>query len=208
MSAVLEFTPEPPKEVWLISRYEPRKRKRVLLTPEDEEKILSSSEYEIVDGELYERPMPNPTHSRIQIKLGSKLLAFVEENNSGMVYTECHFELKRNLTRVPDIAFVSFERFPENGEPAGSRWLISPDLAVEIVSPNDVLNEVFEKIDEYFAAKVKQVWLVSPEQKTLTIYRSRKSATILTEEDELISEDILPGFRLKLSDIFQKPTRK
>lgn len=207
MSTVLEFRSEPPKEVWVVSRYKPRKRQRVLLTPEDEEKILGSSEYEIVDGEIYERPMPNPEHGRIQLKLGSKLLAFVEENKLGMVYTECHFELKKNLIRVPDVSFVSFERFPQDGEPGGSRWLIQPDLAVEIVSPSDVLHEVFKKIDEYFAAKVKQVWLISPEQKFLTVYRSRKDSTILTEEDELVSEDILPGFRLKLSDIFQKPTR-
>lgn len=208
MPAVLEFTPDPPKEVWLVSRHESRKRQRVLLTPEEEEKILSSSEYEIVDAELYQRPIPNPAHSRIQIKVGSKLLAFAEEHNLGMVYTECHFQLKKNLTRVPDIAFVSFERFPPDGEPTGSRWLIQPDLAIEIVSPSDVLNEVFEKIDEYFEARVKQVWLVAPEQKILTIYRSRKNATILTEEDEFISEDVLPGFKLRLSDIFQKPIRK
>jgi Uma2 family endonuclease len=208
MSAVLEFTQEPPREVWLISRYEPRKRKRVLLTPEDEEKILSSSEYEIVNGELYERPLPNPEHSRIQLKLGAKLLSFVEENDLGMAYTECHYELAMKLTRVPDVAFVSFDRFPESGEPKDSRWRIPPDLAVEIVSPNDIWQEVYEKIDDYLRTGVKQVWVISPEQKILSVYRSRKDVTILTEEDDLISKDVLPGFHLKLSELFRQPKRK
>lgn len=208
MSAVLEFTQEPPREVWLISRYEPRKRKRVLLTPEDEEKIFNSSEYEIVGGEVYERPMPNPEHARIQAKLAAKMLIFVEENNLGMVYTECHFRLTEDQTRVPDVAFVSFESFPDTGEPTGSRWLTPPDLAVEIVSPNDVLQEVYEKIDEYLNAGVKQVWLIIPEQRILTVYRSRKNVTILTEEDELIGENVLPNFRVKLSYLFQKPLQK
>ena len=202
----MEITQEPPREVWLISRDKPV-RKKVWLTADEEEKIINSSRYEIVDGEIYERSMPNPEHARIEAKITTKIGKFLENNPIGEVYTECHFQLKKKLTRVPDIAFVSFERFPESGEPKGSKWLIAPDLAIEIISPTDDYEEVFKKLSEYFAAKVKQVWLVSPEQKTLTVYRSRKDAAILTEEDEVVCEEILPGFRLKLSDIFQAPQR-
>lgn len=91
MSAVLEFTQEPPREVWLISRYEPRRRKRILLTPENEEKILNSSEYEIVDGEVYERPMPNPKHGQIQALIATEINLFLKTNKLGAVYTETHF---------------------------------------------------------------------------------------------------------------------
>lgn len=208
MSAILEFNTEPPKQVWIVSRYEPRKRKKVLLTPEDEEKILSSSEYEIVDGEIVERSMPNPQHARIEARITTALSLYVENNPIGEIYTECNFELKKGLIRIPDVAFVSFERFPKDGEPTGSRWKTAPDLAVEIISPTDDYKAVFQKISEYFVNGVRQIWLIEPGEKTLTIYRSRKDVTILTENDELVSQDILPNFTLKLSNIFRKPGRK
>lgn len=204
MSAILEFTERPPKEVWLVSRDEPV-RKRVLLTRDEEEKIINSSRYEIVDGEIRERAMPNPEHARIEAKLSAKLTNFVEESNLGVVYSECHFELAEKLTRVPDVAFVSFERFPESGESKGSKWQIAPDLAIEIISPTDDYKDVFEKLDEYFVAGVKQVWLVEPERKVLTVYYSQTRTTILTENDELICEAVLPGFWLRLKEIFQMP---
>ena len=94
MSAILEFKTEPPKQVWIVSRYEPRKRKKILLTPEGEETILSSSEYEIVDGEIVERSMPNPQHARIKARITTALSNYLEENSIGEVYTECNFELK------------------------------------------------------------------------------------------------------------------
>jgi Uma2 family endonuclease len=204
MSAVLADVEIEPKEFWLVSNSEPARRK-ILLTPEFEEEIYSSGRYEIVYGEIKERSMPSPVHGRIQLKIAAKLLSHVEENNLGAVYTETHFELAENLSRVPDIAFVSFERFPEEGEDKSSRWHIAPDLAVEVVSPTDDYEDVQEKITEYFTFGVRQVWIVSPESKTLTFYHSRKQATILGEEDELVNEDILPGFRLKMSEIFQTP---
>lgn len=207
LTADLEFAIEPPREVWLVSRHEPRKRRRVLLTPEQEEKLLSTSRFEIEDGEFQERPMPNPEHGRIQAKITIKIGVFLESNPIGEVYTETSFELEKKLNRVPDVAFVSFERFPESGESDGSRWQIVPDLAIEIVSPTDDYRDVFKKLDEYLAASVKQVWLVSPQQKTVSVYRSRKDVTIFVEEDELVCEEVLPGFRLKLSEIFQTPQR-
>lgn len=141
MSAVLEFIEQQPKEVWLVAHNE-LVRKRVFLTEDEEEKIINPSRYEIVDGEIRERAMPNPEHVRIEAKLSARLNNFVEENRLGVIYTECHFELKKNLVRVPDIAFVSFENFPESGESTGSKWLVAPDLAIEIISPTDDYEEV------------------------------------------------------------------
>lgn len=203
MSAVLEFAEKPPREVWLVSRYEPRKRKRVLLSQDEEEKILSSSEYEIVNGEIVERSMPNPEHARIEARITIELGKFLEENPLGELYTECHFQLSEALTRVPDVAFVSFERFPASGESRGSKWTIAPDLAIEIVSPTDDFNAVIEKIDEYLDAGVKQVWLVEPRRKAITIYRARTKMQILMGDDELTSEEVFPGLRLHVSEIFK-----
>ena len=111
MPSMTENSDVKPQEVWLVPKTSPARRK-IALTPEFEEEIYSSGRYEIVYGEIKERSMPSPIHGRIQLKLGAKLLSHVEENNLGAVYTETHFELAEKLSRVPDIAFVSFARFP------------------------------------------------------------------------------------------------
>ena len=204
MSSVTENLEAKPQEFWLIPSVSPA-RKKIALTPEFEEEIYSSGRYEIVYGEIKERSMPSPVHGRIQAKIAAKLLSHVEENNLGVVYTETHFEFAEKLSRVPDVAFVSFGRFPESGEDDTSRWHIAPDLAVEVISPTDDYEDVQEKITEYFTFGVKQVWIISPESKTLTVYFSRTSVKILTETDELTDEEVLSGFRLNLSEIFQVP---
>ena len=192
------------QEVWLVLNGEPV-RKKIPLTPEFEEELLNSGRYEVVYGEIKERAMPSPIHGRIQAKIAAKLLIFAEENQLGAVYTETRFEFAENLSRIPDVAFISFENFPEGGEEKGSKWHSPPDLAIEVVSPTDDYEGVQEKITEYFTFGVKQVWIVSPETKTLTVYHSRKQTTIYEEEDELVGTDILPDFRLQLSEIFQIP---
>ncbi len=204
MSSVTENVETDLQEYVLVSKAYPVCEK-IVLTPEFEEEIYSSGRYEIVYGEIKERSMPSPIHGRIQAKFTSKLVSYVEENNLGAVYTETHFEFAEKLSRVPDIAFVSFERFPEDGEDESSRWHIAPDLAIEIISPTDDYEDVQEKITEYFTFGVRQVWIVSPESKTLSVYFSRTSVKILTENDELVCEEILPGFKMNLSEIFQVP---
>lgn len=204
MSEVLENPENKAQEFWLVLNGEDV-RKKIELTPEFEEEIYSSGRYEIVCGEIKERSMPSPIHGRIQAKITAKLLFHVEENNLGAVYTETHFEFAENLSRVPDIAFISFERFPEDGEDKSSRWHIAPDLAVEVISPTDDYEDVQEKISEYFTFGVRRVWIVSPESKTLTVYFSRTEVKILTENDTLTDEEILPGFKLRLSGMFAVP---
>ena len=73
-----------------------------------------------------------------------------------------------------------------------------PDLAVEVISPNDLYEKVYAKAMEYLAAGVKQVWLVSPEHHTITIYRSATNITAFAGDGELVSEDLFPGFRCPL----------
>ena len=204
MPSMTENSDVKPPEVWLVPKTNPA-RKKVALTPEFEEEIYSSGRYEIVYGEIKERSMPSPIHGRIQAKITAKLLLHVEENNLGAVYTETHFEFAEKLSRVPDIAFVSFARFPASGEDESSRWHIAPDLAVEVISPTDDYEDVQEKITEYFTFGVNQVWIISPESRTLSVYFSRTNVRILTETDELDSEEILPGFKMNLSEIFQVP---
>jgi Uma2 family endonuclease len=107
---------------------------------------------------------------------------------------------------LPDIAFVAADRIPPEDEPQGI-WPFAPDLAVTILSPTDLHERVSGKIREYGTAGVRQVWLISPEYKTVTIYQSPTQVRMLTEEVELSSDEILPGFRCRLRELFQLPTR-
>lgn len=160
-------------------------------------------EYEIVNGQPEVKEMAGAKHGGTIMRLGAKLVNYTEESDQGSVYSpDTTFVIGQN-ERLPDLAFVSSARIPEDGEPEGI-WRIAPDLAIEVISPNDVLEKVTAKIEDYFAAGVRQVWLVSLRSHTVSIYDSPTKVTILTEHEDLASEAILPGFRCRIADIFEK----
>jgi Uma2 family endonuclease len=159
--------------------------------------------YEIVNGHPEEKEVPGARHSGVCSRLARKLGTYVETNNHGEIYSEASFQIGEN-ERIPDLAFISAERIPPEGEPE-TKWPMPPDLAVEVVSPNDFYEKVSAKAMEYLNAGVKQVWIVSPENKTVTIYRSATDITAFPEDSELVSEDLFPGFHCKLSEIFKNP---
>ena len=138
--------------------------------------------------------------------LGAKLTVFVEERELGGVYGADTTYLIGANQRLPDVSFVAAARIPADGDPEGM-WQLAPDLAVEVVSPNDLYEKVGDKVLEYLAAGVKQVWIVSTKQRSVTIYRSPVDVQIFSGDAELVSEDLLPGFRCRLSDIFKTPTQ-
>lgn len=172
----------------------------VVLSKEDE--INAKDSNRTINGE--EKNMAGARHSGVGMRLGAEIWFHVRANNLGGVYGPDATFVIGNRDRLPDISFVSAARIPVDGEPE-SKWHFAPDLAVEIISPNDIYSEVEEKIHEYFLAGVKQVWVISSEYRTLTVYISPTQVTILTENDELTCEELLPGFRLKLKDIFKMP---
>ena len=163
-------------------------------------------EYEIVDGHPEEKEMGGARHSGVGVRLVTRLGLHVERDHLGGVYgPDATFKIGHN-ERLPDVAFVSASRIGPEGEPDGI-WRIAPDLAVEIVSPNDLFEKVISKVHEYLAAGVRQVWLVSPEHRTIIIYHSPTQTTILSEHDYLVSEELLPGFRCSVAELFRQPTK-
>ena len=158
-------------------------------------------QYEIVNGQPEEKEMPGAKHSGVCGRLGRRLGVYVETNGLGELYPEATFQIGEN-ERIPDLAFVSASRIPSEGEPE-TKWPMAPDLAVEVISPNDLYEKVYAKAMEYLAAGVKQVWLVSPEHHTITIYRSPTNITAFPGDSELVIEDLFPGFRCPLSEIFK-----
>lgn len=77
---------------------------------------------------------------------------------------------------------------------------IAPDLAVEVVSPNDLFEDVSRNVEEYLAAGVRLVWVIDPKAELVFIYRDDESATILTNKGSLDGEDVVPGFLCAIAD--------
>ena len=173
------------------------------------EKIItlnSEKEYETYDGIPEEKEMAGARHGRVGVRLSATLFNFVDAHNLGVVYgPNTTFKVGAD-DRLPDISFVTLDRIPEEGDPEGL-WDIAPDLAVEIVSPNDIYQKLMNKVFDYLDAGVKEVWLVSPESKTVAIYYSFTDVKILTESDVLTCEKLLPGFSCSVADLFKLPQR-
>ncbi len=164
-------------------------------------------EYEIVTGQPILKEAAGARAGGITARLGARLGHYIEANKMGAVYAANTTFTIGNDQRLPDLAFVSSERFPPEGEPEGI-WEIAPDLAIEVISPNEIYGEVQNKMRDYFNAGVKQVWIVAPEHRIVTVYRSPVEPTVFSEDQELASEDLLPGFRCRLSEIFKSPKSK
>ncbi|MGH9755906.1 MAG: Uma2 family endonuclease [Blastocatellia bacterium] len=173
---------------------------------DEKERELFEKEYEMVNGDPEAIRMGSSKHSGVGTRLIIRGGAHVEANKLGAVYgPDATFQIG-NRERMPDISFLSAARIPEEGE-TEEKWNIVPDLAVEVVSPNETWEKVNDKILEYFDAGVRQVWLISLKHRRVYIYDSLNLVRILTEENELTSEELLPGFRCRIGDLFKQPAR-
>jgi Uma2 family endonuclease len=160
------------------------------------------SKLELVRGEVVVMPPPKGKHGiccqRIGRFLGNHVepakLGWVTTNDTGVV-----LERGPDTVRGPDVAFWSIKRQPEMPE---GYFLIPPDLAVEVLSPDDRRKDVRAKIKEYLFYSVPLVWLVDPETRTVTVYSGSMRGTEFDENDTLDGGDVLPGFSCKVSDLF------
>jgi Uma2 family endonuclease len=163
--------------------------------------------YEVVNGQRVELPPMGAYSTWIASELHNYLGPFAKGHGLGRVVVELLFILdaENDLRRRPDLAFVSVERWPLNRDiPLEGDWEVIPDLAVEVISPNDLFEEVISKVNEYFRLGVKQVWLVLPREKQVYTYSSPTTVRILTAGEELEGGNLLPGFRLPLAHLFHR----
>jgi Uma2 family endonuclease len=165
---------------------------------------------ELVDGKLVEKHM-GAKSSYIAVRLSILLGNYCENPFRGWIFpgdTSYQFLPGRpNLVRKPDVSFVRAGRMPEEEVPSGHIRL-APDLAVEVVSPNDLCYEVEEKVAEYRTAGVPLIWIIIPPTRVVLIRRIDGSCTEVGENGELSGEDVLPGFRCPVSALFEhlRPT--
>jgi Uma2 family endonuclease len=165
--------------------------------------------YEIVNGQRVEMPPMSILAVFVASHLQELLGPFVRERRLGRVVTEGLFimDADKDVRRRPDVAFVSRETWPlERPLPPVGDWRIVPDVAVEVNSPNDLLEEVLGKILEYFHYGVKQVWMISPTHGLVYVYSSPADVRILTADQEL-ADTVVSGFRLNLAELFREQAK-
>ena len=161
--------------------------------------------HELVNGELRTMAPAGFGHGIVGSRLLRKLLDYVEGHHLGVILNaDTGFVLRRNpdTLRAPDVAFVKAARVP-TGSRAEKFFEGAPDLAVEIVSPSDTVDDLEEKISDYLATGCLLVWVVRPKAKTITIHRSGNNPIILRENDQLSGEDVIAGFVCRVGDIFE-----
>jgi Uma2 family endonuclease len=164
---------------------------------------------ELVDGTLVEKPV-GYDESSIAVKLIRHLDTFAEEHDLGNVSGEQGtMRLMPKLVRVPDVAFVRWEKLPNRELPGKPIPDLVPDLAVEVLSENNTRGEILRKLKEYFLAGTSLAWVVDPKNRIVTVYTAPDVSTVLTEKDTLKGGDVLPGFTLPVAKLFKHlPAKK
>jgi Uma2 family endonuclease len=158
---------------------------------------------ELVRGELIMMSPAGAEHGRIVVRITFPLVRFVTEHALGTVFgAETGFQIAHDpdTVRAPDVAFVRAERIATE---LGSGFFPGPpDLAVEVLSPDDRAGEVLAKVQEWLDSGCRAVWVIDPRTRTVSVYRSRRDIAVLGESDTVVGGDLLPGLSLPVAEIF------
>lgn len=156
--------------------------------------------YELVDGEIVVSPA-GMRHGEIIVRLTVRLATFVAEKGLGRVLdSSTGYRLPGGNVRSPDVSYVAAERLPEGPLPKGFGEL-APDLAVEVLSPEDDPRQVLDKVGEYLKAGVKLVWVIDPDAGRAAAYRSLTDVRQVPQEGSIEGGDVLPGFACPLAEL-------
>ena len=159
--------------------------------------------YELVRGELRKMPFASRLHGIYAMSIGVSLGLHVKANRLGETYAAgTGFELAPDHVRAPDAAFVRAER-ADAAQDSDGFFPGPPDLAVEVISPDDLYMDVEEKIADWLAAGTLAVVVVNPRNLTVRIHRSPTDVVVLNEGDVLEVQDVVPGWRMAVAEIFE-----
>jgi Uma2 family endonuclease len=163
---------------------------------------------ELVDGTLVEKTM-GFRESTLAMLLGRWLINYIQPRNLGIVSGESGMmRLFPGLVRIPDVAYASWERFPQRRMPTVPIPDLIPDLVVEVLSESNTEQEMARKYREYFQAGVLLVWEVDPKNRTVEVYTAADQSKLLTETQTLDGGSVLPGFTLPLAQLFGELDRQ
>jgi Uma2 family endonuclease len=157
---------------------------------------------ELVDNVLVEKAV-GLRESFLASVLTTMLWGFVQARHLGLVTGEAGMmRLAPGLVRMPDVAFISWNRLPNQRVPNEPIPDLAPDLAIEILSAGNTTGEMARKCQEYFAAGVRLVWLIDPEARTVAVYTGPNQFTLFNQNQTLEGGEVLPGFTVSLHELF------
>ena len=177
-----------------------------LLTADDLLRLYSEGvRGELIRGELCETVSAGQNHGKYVLNIAIPVGSFVKSHRLGSVMaSDSGVQLERNpdTIREPDFAFISAEREPLGTSVPGYSQTI-PDLVVEIRSPSDSRYAFADKIRMWLSYGVRIAWGVFPETRSIEVHAANGGITTLTDADTLDGGDVLPGFSLPVSEIFE-----
>jgi Uma2 family endonuclease len=162
--------------------------------------------YEIVNGELLDMGNSGALHGYVCSLLLAALMGYILPKKLGVILdSSTAFNMKNGNRRSPDIAFFAKERLQGMVELPSGFLEGAPDLAVEVLSPGNTIEEMEDKIREYFENGSRLIWVISPNQHYVMVYRSAQEPDrLLKSIDSLDGEEVVPGFTFPVADLFQK----
>jgi Uma2 family endonuclease len=158
---------------------------------------------ELVEGRLVMMSPAGFDHGRFASRIVAALENHVAPRGLGIVTTaEAGFQLGRDpdTVRAPDVAFVRADRIPPGGVKGFFQG--APDLAVEVTSPSDRRADLAAKVQDWLRGGCATVWIVNPDDRTVTMHRRSGDVAVLTAADVLTGGDVLPEFSMPVSRVF------
>jgi len=158
---------------------------------------------EFICGEVVQKPMPSYFHGRIAARIASLLDRHIESTDAGWVVVEGqHAQRSERRAYLPDVSFVLTEHLPDQRTLESGPVEIVPDIAVEILSPDDRAARIAEKLTFYMRNNTPLAWVIDPAERTLDAHRPGLPTTHHTAGDVITAEPVLPDFRLDVGALF------
>ena len=159
--------------------------------------------YELVAGRVIKMRPVGGLHGVLVVRLAGRLEGWVRQHDLGLVMTETGFRLASDpdTVRAPDLAFVARARVPATGVPRGF-WIGPPDLAVEVLSPDDRTADIRNQVNDYLTHGVRLVWVVDPDAQTVTSYRRWEAPVTTGVDGTLDGGEVVPGLEIALQPLF------
>lgn len=190
MSTAIELKPD--KKVWTDEEF--------MALPQD------GHRYEIVNGELIDMGNAGALHGYVCGTLMILLGSYIRTHNLGAIFdSSTAFKMKNGNRRSPDISFFAKERLQGMTELPTGFLEGAPDLAVEVLSPGNTVEEIHDKLVEYFENGTRLAWIIHPSEHYILVYRSAQEPDrLLKSIDALDGEEVILGFTLPVADLFQE----
>lgn len=173
-----------------------------LALPEDE-----TVERMLIDGELWEYPMPesNRHHALAVVRVGQKLCNWLDAQpppRGAVLAGDAGVVLEQKLSFGVDVAYVSAEVMAGQDDLVSTRVVGVPELAVEVISPGEVVERHEAKLEAYLRAGVRLVWVLNPRRRTVTAFRPAADPVMFSGKQLVTAPDVLPGFSVPAADLF------